>query len=315
MSPERPLKDVGASVRQRLYNRSRERGEDFGWVLSRYAIERILYRLSCSEHANQLILKGAQLFAVWVESPYRASRDLDLLRRGDSSIERLEGIFRSLCSQPVGIPDGIVFAAETVRGEEIREDTEYGGVRVHLLCRLAGARENLQVDIGVGDPVTPAPVRVEYPSLLNLPAPVLLAYPRETVVAEKLEVMIRRGIANSRMKDYFDLYVLSRDFAFDGQPFVDAVRATLAGRETPIPAQVPVALTAAFGSDPAKELQWQGFLRRSRVAVTPPGLGLVVEALNQFLMPPLAALAAGVPFAESWPPGGPWQAHGAAPVP
>jgi hypothetical protein len=219
----------------------------------------LLYRLSQSQYANEFVLKGAQLFYVWTDSPHRTTRDLDLLRHGDSTIPELEAIFRNICQRPVEEPDGIVFLPDTVHGEQIREEAKYMGVRIHFAYRLGEIKGTLQVDVGFGDVVTPAPERVEFPSLLDFPAPRLKAYPREAMIAEKFQAMVTLGINNSRMKDFFDLSVLAETFHFDGETLRRAIEATFNRRKTVVPTIVPVALTAQFAEDAIKQKQWQGF--------------------------------------------------------
>jgi predicted nucleotidyltransferase component of viral defense system len=238
MSP----RDVAASVRQRLLNLARERGEDFGLVLTHYALERVMYRLSVSGHREQFVLKGAMLFALWGGDPHRPTRDLDLLGHGTIDTQRLEQIFREVISVEVE-KDGLEFLTETVRGARIREDEEYEGVRVQLEARLATARIKVQIDVGFGDVMTPAPQEIEYPVLLDFPAPRLRTYPRETVVAEKFEALVKLGIANSRMKDFYDLWVMARDFEFEGALLSQAIKATFERRGTALPTDVPLALS------------------------------------------------------------------------
>jgi hypothetical protein len=224
----RATSNVAASVRQRLLNHAKERHEDFNFVLSRFAAERLLYRLSVSEHAETFVLKGALLFLLWTGHLYRPTRDVDLLGFGDSSIKRLEDIFRDICKAKVA-DDGLIFAADSVQGASIREDQEYDGVRITLLAFLEKARIPLQIDVGFGDAITPEVQAVEFPLLLaspTLPAPRLNAYPRETVIAEKLEAMVTLGVPNSRMKDFSDLLTLARSFDFEGDVLVRAVRST-----------------------------------------------------------------------------------------
>jgi predicted nucleotidyltransferase component of viral defense system len=223
--------NLAASVRQRLMNAARQQGEDFQLVLTRYLIERLLYRLSQSPHAPRFLLKGALLFALWTGRTHRPTRDLDLLGRGEARPEALAEVFRDLCSLDVQ-PDGVEFAADTIAVEAIREDQEYQGQRVHVEGRLDNARVRLQVDVGFGDAVTPGAEDVRYPTLLEMPAPQLKAYPRETVVAEKLQAMVMLGMANSRMKDFFDLSVLSSEFDFQGAILCKAIGATFKRRGT-----------------------------------------------------------------------------------
>jgi predicted nucleotidyltransferase component of viral defense system len=299
--------DLAASVRQRLANVARQRGEDFQRVLTRYLIERLLYRLARSPHAGRFLLKGAMLFTLWTGRLHRPTKDLDLLGRGDAGPEALAEVFRGLCSLEVE-PDGVEFAADTVTVEAIREDQEYQGQRVHLEGRLGSARVRLQVDVGFGDAVTPAAQAVVFPTLLEMPAPELKAYPRETVVAEKLQAMVMLGMANSRMKDFFDLWVLAAEFEFQGTVLSKAIGATFRRRGTETPVE-PLALTAEFTSDGAKQTQWKAFLSRSGLdaAVTLEG---VVAQLRNFLLGPLQAVRAGANFPAKWPPGGPWHDEG-----
>ena len=200
-------KNTAVSVRDRLLKLARQRGEDFQLILTRYGLERILYRLSQSEHCNQFILKGAMLFSLWSTETHRPTRDVDLLGFGESDEATLQQIFSDLCRVPVE-DDGLLFLADSIRVESIRDATEYGGVRVTLLGYLADARIPVQADIGFGDVVTPEPEQIEYPTLLEYPAPSLRAYPRETVVAEKYQALVNLGIANSRMKDFYDLWIM-----------------------------------------------------------------------------------------------------------
>jgi predicted nucleotidyltransferase component of viral defense system len=299
-------RDIAASVRQRLLNLARERGEDFGLVLTRYALERVMYRLSVSEHHDQFVLKGAMLFALWADDPHRSTRDLDLLGHGTIDTQRLEEVFREVIGVEVE-NDGLEFLAETVRGERIREDEEYEGVRVHLETRLAAARIKVQIDVGFGDAVTPAPEETEYPVLLDFPAPRLRAYPRETVVAEKFEAMVKLGIANSRMKDFYDLWVMARDFEFDGALLSRAIKATFERRGTALPTDVPLALSDEFSEDQAKKTQWSAFLRRLGRDVAGTSLAEVTKFLSEFLMPPVSAATRAETFDKSWHPAGPWR--------
>jgi len=227
-------KNVAASVRQRLLNRSRQTGEDFQLLFTRYAIERLLFRLAASEHRDAFVLKGAMLFALWTGEMHRPTRDLDLLGFGDSGEGRLRAVFETLCGVAV-MDDGLTFAADSVAVEPIREDQEYGGQRVTVAVTLGQPRIVLQVDVGFGDAVTPAAEEVEYPTLLGMEPPRLRAYPKETVVAEKLEAMVKLGLANTRMKDFYDVLVMARTFPFDGDTLRRAITATFARRGTAVP--------------------------------------------------------------------------------
>ena len=298
--------NISASVKQRLLNLARERQEDFNLLLTRYASERLLHRLGESIHADDFVLKGAMLFGLWSEVPHRPTRDIDLLGSGAPDLARLESCLRDICETEVQ-DDGLHFLSETVAASRIRDDAEYMGVRVMLEARLGAARITLQVDIGFGDAIVPPPEVVDYPVLLDQPAPRLRAYRRETVVAEKLQAMVELGIANSRMKDFFDVRYLSDSFPFDGAVLAGAIEATFSRRGVVVPADPPVALTGVFWEDESKRAQWAGFLRRARVASTTVGLEDVGLALQGFLLPPMQALAARTGFAQAWEPGGPWK--------
>jgi hypothetical protein len=299
--------DPGASVRARLLTKAKAEQQDFNLVLTRYALERLLYRLSRSRHAERFLLKGALLFDLWFDIPHRPTRDADLLGLGPAELLALETVFRELCAVTVDPDDGIRFQADTVRAEEIRKDANYGGIRLTLVGLLASARCPVQVDVGFGDAVTPAPELVNYPTMLpELPGPRLRAYPRYTVVAEKLEALVLLGIANSRMKDYFDLWVLARYSDLDGETLRQAIRATFQRRATPIPEGVPFGLTEGFAEDPQKQTQWRAFLRKN--ALEPVALADVLERLRGFLMPPLAAAArVGQLWSSRWSPGSGWS--------
>ena len=277
-----PLKNVGASVRARLLQRSRDERTDFQILLTRYALERLLYRLSRSEHRNRFVLKGAMLFVTWVHAPFRPTRDLDLLGYGENSPEAIHDAFRDICTQPVD-EDGVVFSVDALEAEPIREDVEYGGVRICTQAMIAGARIPIQVDVGFGDAITPGPIEIDYPTLLDAPAPRLRAYPIATVVAEKFHAVATRGISNSRLKDYYDLWLISQTFELERAPLALAVRQTFARRETDLPQEKPTGLGEAYIETWGG--QWRAFLARERMAAAPEQLATVVAGLEQFLLP------------------------------
>jgi hypothetical protein len=302
---DRPLRNVAASVRQRLTNVARQSGRPFQEVLQYFAMERFLYRLSLSPHNERFVLKGALMFNVWGAPASRPTRDIDFLAWLSNSVEAILPVIRDVCQLPVD-PDGLVFDVDSLVGQIIKEDADYNGVRVTFLGYLENVRIPMQIDIGFGDVIVPAAALADYPALLALAAPRLRAYPRETVVAEKFEAMVKLGQLNSRLKDFFDLWLLSRQFEFDGQLLATAVTQTFANRKTPITPQ-PVALTAAFANDPVKQTQWKGFLRKSRIDIAPKELPVVVEAIGAFLLPLAAALSARQNFSSVWHPPGPWR--------
>ncbi|HZQ34671.1 MAG TPA: nucleotidyl transferase AbiEii/AbiGii toxin family protein [Dehalococcoidia bacterium] len=298
-------RNLPASILDRLRNRAGAEGEELQLVLMRYALERLLYRLSCSPHREQFVLKGAMLFRVWADLPDRPTRDLNLLGYGEHDPERLQHVFRQTCTTAVE-DDGLAFLADVITAEVMKEGEEYEGVRLRLEARLGSARIPVLIDVGFGDAVTPAPEEVSYPVLLDLPAPRLHVYPRETVVAEKLEALVKLGMTNSRMKDFYDLWSLSRTFAFNGPTLTRAVRATFARRGTAT-ADEPLALTPEFAAEPARQVQWRALLRRVRIRGDVPSLEGVIDHLRRFLLPVLQAGAGGANLAAAWPPGGPWM--------
>jgi predicted nucleotidyltransferase component of viral defense system len=298
-------RDVGASVRARLLQLAKNRGEDFQLVLTRYGNERLLYRLAQSRHAASFVLKGATLFMLWTDKPHRATRDIDLLGFGDPSVDRIRAIMTDLISLDVA-EDGVTFDPSTLEVGPIREGQDYGGVRSVINAQISGARVRLQVDVGFGDVITPGAIDVEFPPILEFPAPRLRAYPRETVVAEKLEALVQLGLANSRMKDFYDLIILSRIFEFDGELLMRAVRATFERRKTPLPTELPVGLTSEFATDPTKVTQWSAFLRKSG-ATDVADLPSAIDEIVAFAQRPMLAAATGQQFAMRWPRSGPWS--------
>lgn len=299
--------NMAQSVRDRLLRRARERGEDFNFLLNRFAVERFLYRLSLSPHRDRFVLKGASLFAIWATQSYRATRDIDLEGFGPNDPAAVGAMMREVCAVAVD-DDGLILLPDAATAATIRDEEQYGGVRIRIPARLGNAHTDVQIDVGFGDAITPPAAEVDYPTLLPFPAPRLRAYPRETVVAEKWEAMVALRIGNSRMKDFFDAWILARDFTFDGATLAAAIGAIFARRSTTLPADPPTALTAAFAEDPAKQRQWQAFLRRGGAAGAPATLAEIVAALGPFLMPPTRALVVGRQFTQQWLPGGPWNA-------
>lgn len=278
-------KNLAASVKARLQNVAGKRGEDFNLLLLRYGIERLLFRLSQSPYVDRFLLKGAMLFVVWDEKTHRPTRDLDLLGFGPSEKEYLLRVFRAVVVTPV-VDDGLVFDPALVRAEEIREDNAYGGIRVRLMGKLGPAEVPVQIDVGVGDAVTPAPESASFPTLLDFPAPQVRTYPVYTVVAEKFEAMIKLGEANTRMKDFHDVWFLARRFDFNRAILRQAIEATLARRQTKLP-PAPEPFTDAFANDSTKQAQWAAFLRRSGLTGVPEHFHEVVAALRQFIEPVL----------------------------
>jgi predicted nucleotidyltransferase component of viral defense system len=273
-------KNIAASIRARLLNKARADKVDFNLMLTRYALERLLYRLSVSQWSDNFLLKGALLFDLWFDQPQPPTRDIDLLGFGPAELDQLTDVFQKICDQPCD--DGMAYDHGSVSAAEIRKDANYDGVRVTLLGFLDGARCAVQVDVGYGDAVTPAADSVQFPVLLDdMPQPTLRAYPVYTVVAEKYQAMVNLGMANTRMKDYFDLWVLARHSTIDHAILLKAINATFARRNTPLPAGTPIGLSSEFGADMVKQQQWNAFLSRNKLVA--PDLSEVVTVLQALL--------------------------------
>lgn len=297
------ISNPAASVRARLANLVATRGGDLQTLLDEYANERLLCRLSRSPHADRFVLKGATLFTIWTGKPHRATKDIDLLGYGDDSAEHIEAVFREVAG--IEIPeDGIIFDPASVHSEPIRKETEYGGTRILIRGKLANVKLNMQVDVGFGDSVSPPPEWTTVPCLLaGLPATSVRAYPREVAIAEKYAAMVNLAIANSRMKDFYDVWYLATTFDFDGDRLAAAIRATFERRGTPLPTEPPVALTPEFAADPGKAVQWKAFVRKARV----PGAVALDEVvkMNAAFLWPVVAFDGALP-AWHWAAGGPW---------
>jgi predicted nucleotidyltransferase component of viral defense system len=282
---------MAASVRARLLALQERTGDDFNVLLVRYVLERFLYRLGRSPHRKNFVLKGAMLFLLWGGAPYRATRDLDLLGFGDGAVEAVAKALREVCTTAVD-DDGVTFDGASVEAEEIRAIDEYGGVRVTLTGAIGTAVISVQVDVGFGDALTPAPEEVQYPALLGGPAPEVRAYARETVVAEKLEAIVKLGMLNTRYKDYFDLAFIATNFDLNDKLLTEAIRNTFARRKRPLPGELPIGLSNEFASAPGKGAQWLAFCRKSRVREPHPGLADVVGQVRTFAWPLLKAAVA-----------------------
>jgi hypothetical protein len=295
-------KNLAASVKARLLAVADRRDESFNQLMGRFGVERLLYRLSQSRHADMFLLKGAMLFVLWDEKAPRPTQDVDFLALGPTELEDIAAIFREIVETSVPA-DGLVFQADSIRVEHIRAADAYGGVRVRLLALLGKAEVPLQVDLGSGDVVTPAPERSVFPALLDFPAPKIRSYPIYTVVAEKFEAMVKLGITNTRMKDFYDLWFLSRRFNFDSATLHQAIHATFARRQTVLNDQLPYPLTETFAMDGTKQTQWAAFLRKNGLAGPVLQFAEVVSGLRQFIEPVLRTDKART----QWRPATGWQ--------
>ncbi|MET0101463.1 MAG: nucleotidyl transferase AbiEii/AbiGii toxin family protein [Sedimenticola sp.] len=288
-------KNIGASVRQRLRNRATSDKRPFAELLQYFAMERFLYRLTQSPHGERFILKGALMLQAWQSPETRPTMDIDMLGITSNDVESICGQVADVLA--VEIEDGLVFDPSTIRGEVIKEDADYEGVRVRFLGTLDGARVPMQIDVAFGDVVHPDPTLTELPALLDQPAPRLLCYSRESAIAEKLEAMIKLGTLNSRMKDFYDIWLLSRQFEFDGAALAEAIRLTLENRGTALP-DVITAFSEDFVDEKAG--QWAAFNKRLGQNHLPADFTEVVLGIRDFLQPPLSALASGEPFGGRW---------------
>lgn len=291
--------NIEQSVRQRLLNSAKSKDVDYNIVLIWYGLERFLYRLSKSEYRDQFILKGAMLFSVWSKQPLRPTKDLDLMAYGEASEEYLRKVITEICRIAVD-DDGIVFDPESIEINPIREDQEHDGQRIKLLAMLGNAKIRLQIDIGFGDAITPKASIIEYPSLLGSGPVMLKAYPKETVIAEKLNAMVVLGIANSRMKDFYDLWMMSKQFEFEGDILTKAIAATFERRNTALGDEIPLALTEEFTRDDAISLRWKNFIYKLRGSKDVPPFEQIISELKVFLLTPLEAAKAGTMLNKKW---------------
>lgn len=301
---DRPPKNIVASIHQRLLNVSKQTGRPFNDLVIYYAIERFLYRLFRSRYANRVVLKGGLMLQVWNTPITRLTRDIDLLGRLSNDPARIRTVVQGICATAVD-DDGLIFDAESVMTSRIAEDAAYEGVRATFKGRFGKVPLAMQIDFGFSDVITPEPAHITYPSILGQPPAQLLAYNRETVVAEKFEAMTKLGELNSRMRDFFDVWALAQGFAFDGPALVEAIRATFARRETEVEVE-PVCFTERFTSAPAKAAQWKGFVKTSRVSSAPAELAEVMLHLREFLQPAAEAIVGGRHHGRQWRPRGPW---------
>ena len=293
-----------ASVHRRLLNQARESGRPFNELLQYFAIERFLYRLSQSPHRKEFVLKGALMFTVWQAPPARPTVDIDLLGRTENQVETIVVIVRDVCRQKVE-PDGLVFDPESVEGNRIAETAEYQGVRISFRGSLGNAKIFMQIDVGFGDVIFPRAISVKYPTLLDLPGPLLRGYTRESLIGEKFQAMVKLGSLNSRMKDFFDIWFLSRHFDFDGPKLAMAISMTFERRKT----EVPPDLNELFDSlmrDPAKATQWRTFVHRNRLHAAPETLSDVLSIIGEFLDPIARSFTKDIQFEATWQAPGPW---------
>jgi len=297
-----PPTNISASVRQRLLNLAKRDRRPFNELLQYYAMERFLYRLSLSAHADRFVLKGALMLRVWRSPELRPTMDIDMLGRTSNEEADIVVQIRDVLNVDVEA-DGLAFDPDSIQAERITEDADYEGIRIRFLGALGSARINMQIDIGFGDVVYPEPEASDLPTILNSPAPRLLCYSRESSISEKLEAMVKLGMLNSRMKDFYDIWLLSRQFDFDGATLTEAIRLTFERRRTKLPLEVE-----AF-ADPfieAKQAQWAAFYKRLQQDDVPTSFGEITASVDRFLSPIVAALSSDRPSPINWTAPGPW---------
>jgi len=297
-----PFKNISASVRQRLLNRAKSDRRPFNELLQYYAMERFLYRLSQSAHADRFVLKGALMLRVWRSPELRPTMDIGMLGKTSKKEADIVVKIRNILMTDVEV-DGLSFDSDSIQAERITENADYEGIRIRFLGTLGSARITMQVDIGFGDVVYPEPEALDFPTMLNFPAPRLLCYSRESSIAEKLEAMVKLGFLNSRMKDFYDIWLLSRQFDFDGAELTEAIRLTFERRGTKLPSEVE-AFTASFIE--SKQIQWTTFRKRLRYEHVPNSFREIAASLDRFLSPITTALFSGTPCSKNWTAPGPW---------
>lgn len=288
--------NIAASIRQRLLNHSKTSKRPFNEILQYYAMERFLYRLSLSQHADHFILKGALMLRIWNTSESRPTMDIDMLGMTSNEEASIIQQMKDILSTDV-IADGLIFDVASLQAERIKEDADYQGVRVLFKGSLETARIHMQIDIGFGDIVYPIPEKAIMPTILDLPAPELFAYNRQTAIAEKFEAMIKLGSLNSRMKDFYDIWMLSRQFNFNGAVLAEAIRLTFENRNTQLPTEIE-----PFSDQfiKAKQVQWTAFTRRLNQEHVPVKFQEIITGIQAFLSPPVLALANKNPMPKMW---------------
>lgn len=304
---KKDIKDLASSVQARLQNIAKETGRPYSEVLQYYGMERFLYRFSRSEYANQFILKGALMFAVWQVLERRMTLDIDFLARYDNQIKAIEELIGDVCKVPV-ISDGLVFDSTGVKGKKIKENADYEGVRVKFRGFLGRSRITMQIDVAFGDVIYPKPGFVDYPVILDFPKPRIKGYPVEGVVSEKFEAIVKLGSLNSRMKDFYDLWLMLRQFNFDGIRLMRAIKRTFVHRKTPLPEHRPVFAEEIYDERSDRQTLWRAFLKKGGIRHAPEKLVNVAIEIEKFLIGPINAIKNGEEFKKKWKAAGSWKA-------
>jgi len=297
--------NLQASIRDRIKNKAKETNRQISEVMQYYAMERFLYRLSQSQYANKFVLKGALMFTVWQVPDRRATLDIDFLARHDNQIESIAKVIKEVCRETVA-PDGLNFDPETVSGKRIRENADYSGVRINFICFLERSRIPMQIDVGFGDLVYPKPLNINYPVILDLPGPRLKGYTIESVISEKFEAMVKLGLLNSRMKDFYDVWIMIRQFEFKGSELAEALQRTFDHRKALLPTNKPIFAEQIYDEKSDRQQLWKIFLNKSGIKHAPRQLSKVAREIEVFLVPPLNAINKEKEFKSIWKASGPW---------
>ncbi len=303
---KKKIKNIKASVRALLQNKAKETSSPFSEILQYYGMERFLYRFSRSKYADKFILKGALMFTVWQVPERRTTLDIDFSARCDNQIATIEKVIRDVCKVAV-TPDGLVFNSEKVKGQKIKEDADYEGVRVKFRGFLERSRIAMQIDVGFGDVIYPKPKTIDYPVILDFPKPYLKGYPAESVVSEKFEAMVKLGLLNSRMKDFYDIWIMMRRFDFDGLRLVEALKRTFKHRKTSLPQRKPLFAEEIYDEESDRQTLWKAFLKKTDIKHVPEKLGTTARDIEKFLIGLLDAIHKGQKFSKKWRAPGPWK--------
>ncbi|MBU4346888.1 MAG: nucleotidyl transferase AbiEii/AbiGii toxin family protein [Candidatus Omnitrophica bacterium] len=303
---KKEVKNIEASVKARLQNKAKETNRPFAEVLQYYGMERFLYRFSKSKYANKFVLKGALLFTVWQIPERRTTLDIDFLARFDNQVANIEKVMRDVCNVTVD-PDGLIFDAKTVKGQKIKEDADYEGVRVKFVGFLDRSRIPMQIDVGFGDIVYPKTKMIDYPVILDFPKPHLKGYPAESVISEKFEAMIKLGLLNSRMKDFYDIWLMMRQFDFNGTDITEALKKTFKHRKTDLPERKPLFAEEIYDEKSDRQTLWMAFLSKGDIKHAPDKLAITAKEIENFLIEPIGALNKGLKFTKEWKAPGPWK--------
>ena len=298
-------KDIAASIHQRLLDKAKKSGRSFNELLQYYTIERFIFRLAQSPFEEKYLLKGALMFFAWNTELPRPTKDVDLLGKIDNSLDTVIDSMKKICQQKV-VQDGITFHPEAISATRITEDVEYEGVRVRIKGNLGTIRLSLQIDIGFGDEIVPKTTKFTYPTILGTPAPTIRGYSKESIISEKFQAMVKLGVLNSRMKDFYDIWLLSQQFDFNGKTLSTALRNTFDNRKTEIISN-PIVFQESFVSDKGKQKQWQAFIQRTRLTNAPKSFTEVIAVTKTFISPVISTLADKKPFQKNWKAPGPWK--------